>query len=114
MIWFAQFYIGALNTIFGNLLGTNANYFGTLFISPIMVSIFSLFLGRDIFKLMDVITVVYPLKLIFVKLACFSTGCCNGFVCSYGMYNHATEQIEFPVQLVEVALAAAIFIFLIF
>ncbi len=113
-VWFAQFKLGGLNGVFGDLVGTGVNYFGTLFISPIMVSLFALLLGRDVFKLMDLITIVYPFRLIFVKLACFCQGCCRGFACSYGLYNHSTEQVEFPVQLVEMALAAVIFVFLIF
>jgi len=112
IISFAQFYLGELNGFFGELVGTGANYYGTLFVSPIMVAFFGLLLGRDIFKLMDLITLTYPLKLIFVKLACFCQGCCKGFACSYGLYNHSTDQIEFPVQLVEMALAAIIFVFL--
>ncbi len=113
-ISFAQFYLGALNAFFGELVGTGANYYGTLFVSPIMVAFFGLLLGRDIFKLMDLVTLTYPLKLILVKLACFCQGCCKGMVCSFGLYNHATDQIEFPVQLVEMALAGIIFVFLLF
>lgn len=109
---FAQFYLGGLNDVFGELVGTGANYYGTLFVSPIMMALFCLLLGWDIFKLMDIVTVVYPFKLIFVKLACFCQGCCRGFACSFGMYNHSSDQREFPVQLVELGLAAAIFVFL--
>lgn len=112
IITFAQFYLGGLNSVFGDLVGTGANYFGTLFVSPIMVAIFAFLLGRDIFKLMDLVTVIYPFRLIFVKLACFCQGCCRGIQCSFGLYNHKTDQLEFPVQLVELGLAAAIFIFL--
>lgn len=114
IITFAQFYLGGLNTVFGDLVGTGANYFGTLFVSPIMVALFGLLLGWDIFKLMDIITVVYPFRLIFVKLACFCQGCCRGFICSYGLYNYSTNQREFPVQLVELGFAATIFVFLLF
>lgn len=114
LIWFAQFYLGGLNSVFGELVGTGINYFGTLFISPIMVSLFGLLLGINVFELMDLITIVYPFRLVFVKLACFCGGCCRGFTCSFGLYNYTTDQTEFPVQLVEMALAAAIFIFLIF
>lgn len=112
LISFAQFYLGALNGIFGQLVGTGDNYYGTLFVSPIMVALFSLLLGRDIFKLMDTITLTYPLKLILVKLACFCCGCCEGVECSFGLYNHLTGQVEFPTQLLEMALAAVIFVFL--
>lgn len=113
IITFAQFKLGGLNSIFGDLVGTGVNYFGTLFVSPIMVALFGLLLGRDIFELMDLVAVIYPFRLIFVKLACFCQGCCRGIPCSFGLYNHKTDQLEFPVQLVELGLAAAIFVFLI-
>ncbi|MBQ3135944.1 MAG: MFS transporter [Clostridia bacterium] len=114
LLWFAQIKLGEFNRVFGDLIGTGANYFGTLFISPIMVSLFALLFGRDVFRLMDLVTIVYPFKLIFVKLACFCGGCCRGFACSFGLYNYSSEQTEFPVQLVEMALAAVIFVFLLF
>lgn len=112
LISFAQFYLGGLNDVFGKLVGTGANYFGTLIVSPIMVSLFGLLLGRNIYELMDIITLAYPLKLVFVKLACFCQGCCGGIECSFGLYNHSTDKVEFPSQLLEIALAAMIFVFL--
>ncbi len=114
IISFAQYYLGGLNDVFGQLIDTGSNYYGTLFVSPVMVAIFALLLGRDVFNLMDLVTLSYPLKLILVKLACFCQGCCRGFTCSFGLYNHSTDQVEFPVQLVELGLAAVIFVFLMF
>lgn len=102
------------NGIFGDLVGTGANYFGALFFAPIFVALLCFLTGIDVFKQMDLITPAYPLALIFAKLACFFQGCCEGFVCSFGLYNHTTKQTEFPVQLVEMSLAAVIFIFLMF
>ena len=112
IISFAQYQLSGINSIFGELVGTEANYFGKLIFSPILVSFFCLLLGIDVFKQMDIITPALPLALAISKFGCFCTGCCRGIACSFGFYNYATEQKEFPVQLVEMALAIFIFIFL--
>ena len=112
LISYAQYQLGAMNRMLGRLIGTGANYFGLLFFSPVVVSFFCLVLGIDVFKQMDIITPALPLALTVSKLACFFQGCCGGIECSFGMYNHMSERVEFPVQLVETALAAGIFIFL--
>lgn len=104
---------GSFNRYFGDWVGTGFNYYGLALFSPILVSLSCFLLGIDIFKQMDLITPAYPFGLIFVKLACFCQGCCKGMVCpSFGLYNNLTRQIEFPVQLVEMTLAAIIFVFL--
>lgn len=108
----AQLYLGSLNDVFGDLVGTGVNYYGTLFVSPIVVSFFAFLFGIDVFDIMDSITLTYPLKLFFTKIACFCQGCCKGMPCSFGLYNYNTEQLEFPVQLVEAGFAAVIFIIL--
>ena len=112
IISFAQYQLSGINSIFGELVGTDANYFGKLIFSPILVSFFCLLLGIDVFKQMDIITPALPLALAVSKFGCFCTGCCRGIVCSFGFYNYKTEQTEFPVQLVEMALAICIFIFI--
>ncbi len=112
IISFAQYQLSSINSIFGELVGTEANYFGKLIFSPFLVSFFCLLLGIDVFKQMDIITPALPLALAVSKFGCFCTGCCRGIECSFGLYNYDTEQTEFPVQLVEMALAICIFIFL--
>lgn len=113
IIAYFQYYVGGnFNRMFGDLVGTGANYFATLFISPIFVSAISFFIGTDIFKQMDLVTPAYPLALLAVKLACFCHGCCGGVPCEFGLYNHGTKQVEFPTQLLEWAFAAIIFVFL--
>ncbi len=112
IISFAQYQLSGINSIFGELVGTEANYFGKLIFSPILVSFFCLLLGIDVFKQMDIITPALPLALAVSKFGCFCTGCCRGIACSFGLYNYKTEQTEFPVQLVEMTLAICIFIFL--
>lgn len=105
-------FIGTINVWFGPLVGTGANYFGTLFFVPIILILICFLIGMDPRKQLDLLTPTFPLLLIFVKMACFCEGCCRGFAWEYGMYNHATNMNEFPVQLVEMGNAAIIFVFL--
>ena len=113
-ISFFQFVLsGSMNSVFNDIFDTGANYFGLLFSAPFFVAIICFILGEDFYKTFDLITPAYPLALIFTKLACFCSGCCRGFECSFGLFNHKTNALEFPVQLVEATLACIIFIFLI-
>lgn len=108
---FQLMFIGMINFWFGPLVGTGANYFGTLFFVPIILILICFLIGMDPRKQLDLLTPTFPLLLIFVKLACFCQGCCRGFSWKYGMYNYATNANEFPVQLMELGAAAAIFVF---
>ena len=115
VVSFFQYYLGTgLNRSFGMLVGTGANYFATLLVSPVLVASLCFFLGINLFKQLDMIAPAYSFVMIFVKLACFCDGCCNGIACSFGLYNHYTKQVEFPIQLLEMFLVFAIFIFLVF
>lgn len=107
-------YLPPYNRVFGNLVGTGANYYGLMFISPVLLMLMCYLLAVNPLKQMDLITPAYPLALIFVKIACFCQGCCRGFEWSEGLYNHSVGLYEFPVQLVESGLALLLFIFLMF
>lgn len=113
LVSFFQYVVGsAFNRTFGTMVGTGANYFSMLLLSPIAVAVLCFFIGADTFKQIDMITPAYPFTMIFVRLACFCEGCCYGMVSPFGLYNHSTNQVEFPVQLLEMVVVAAIFAFL--
>lgn len=103
-----------ITRIFGHLVGTGANYFGLVFFIPIFLFLLFYLLGINPFKQMDLITPAYPLALTISKIACFCAGCCRGVEWSSGLYNHYTDRVEFPVQLLESGLALLIFIFFMF
>ena len=103
----------ALTVEFGDLVNTGANYFGVLFIAPILMALGCILIGTDMMKSIDLLTPAFPLSLIFVKIACFCAGCCRGIEWSYGFFNHETNKFEFPSQLLEANLALLIFIFLV-
>ena len=98
-----------INSAFGDLFGTGKNYYGLLFITPLLIVFICFLLGIDIFKQMDLITPAFPLALIVLKIACFCRGCCRGIESSSGLYNHSSNLVEFPVQLVEAGCALFIF-----
>lgn len=96
---------------FGTLVGTGANYFGFILFIPFILFLLFYLLHISPLKQMDLITPAFPLALSISKLACFFHGCCNGIESAFGLYNHMTGKIEFPVQLVEAGLALLIFVF---
>ncbi len=105
-------FIGTVNWWFGPLVGTGANYFGTLFVIPAVLTLLCYLVGVHPGKQMDLLTPTFPFLLISVKLVCFCQGCCRGIDWQSGMYNQFYENWEFPVQLVEMGLAAIIFVVL--
>lgn len=111
---FQIIFIPLLNKIFGNLLDTGMNYFGYVLFIPVILFVLFYVLSINPFKQMDLIVPASPLALFFAKLGCFFHGCCNGIECSFGLFNHDTGLVEFPVQLVEAGLALLIFVFLLF
>lgn len=112
---FAQTSItGSFNVQFGNMVGTGANYFGLLFHIPFLLVAFCILFWVDPIKQIDLITPAYPITLFASKIGCFCQGCCGGIEWEYGLYNHAHDCVEFPLQLLEAGLALLIFIFLVF
>lgn len=101
-----------LNTAFGELMNTGANYFGLIFFAPLLVVAFCFLVKVNPLAQLDLITPAYPLALIFVKIICFTDGCCRGVRWIYGFYNPTSRLIEFPVQLLESAAALLLFVFL--
>ncbi|MBR2953526.1 MAG: prolipoprotein diacylglyceryl transferase [Clostridia bacterium] len=116
--WFAltviTVVIGLNNITFGDMVGTGANYFGTLFSFIILGFVFSVVIASNPMEQMDLATCLLPFRLIFLKIACFGQGCCWGIPWKYGLYNYHDDHPgnQVPVQAIEALLALAIFIFL--
>ncbi len=90
-----------LNRILGDAIGTGANYFGAFFIVPILWIMLSVNYGANPLEQVDFISTCLPFYLIFVKLSCFTAGCCMGIPWEHGMYNITEDQYQVPVQLIE-------------
>jgi len=106
--------VALLNTPFGDLIGTGGNYFASLFIFPILGTIFSVLIKANPLEQMDIVTLLLPIRLFFVKLACYCQGCCWGISWKYGPYNHHYDHPgnQVPVQAIEAFWMLLIFIFL--
>lgn len=101
-----------LNRSFGDAVGTGSNYFGLILFIPFILLAFFYLISTNPFKQLDLIAPAYPLALIFVKLGCFCSGCCNGIESEFGFYNYDTGLVEFPSQLLEAGLGLLLFIFM--
>lgn len=102
------------NEPFGKLVGTGTNYFGNLFSVGIFVVLLSFIFMANPMEQMDLITLVLPVRLFFVRIACFCQGCCWGIPWEYGPYNHHPNHPgnQVPVQAIEAFFAVVIFAFL--
>lgn len=102
-----------LNRQFGDLFTSgNANYYGILVGWLIAFGFFAILLRITPLRNLDHFTPALPLGLFFFKLACFFEGCCFGFTADTFYFNQETGRREFPVQLVEAAVAVVLFFML--
>lgn len=101
-----------INFVFGDLIGTGANYFAVLSVVPINWVLLSINYGLNPLYQLDYMSMCLPLYLIFVKLSCFFAGCCTGIPWEYGLYFVTNEQRQVPVQLIEAFWGLLIFIIL--
>ncbi len=113
LTFFSYYYAGTYNVWFGKMLDMGPNYFGTALIGPFFMAVACFILGIDIIKAYDLIAPSYAFGLIAAKIGCFCAGCCRGNEWEHGLYNHQSDRLEVPVQLIETGLALIIFIFLI-
>ena len=102
-------FLGAINSAFGDWVGTGTNYFGVIFIEPFLLFLWFYITSVNPLRQMDLITPAFSFSLVFVKLACFCSGCCNGFECDWGLYYASADKTLFPAQLLEAAVALIIY-----
>lgn len=104
----------SINRPLGNLLGTGGNYFGGLFLAPVLWLIICCIFMVDPLKKIDIATIFMPVCLVFVKIGCYCAGCCAGILWEHGPYNHKPQNPgnQVPVQLIEAFWALLIFVFL--
>lgn len=111
---FATILATACTVPMGELVGTGYNYFGALFAFPVVWFIASIILRASPLKNIDITTMMLPVHLFFIKIACFCNGCCWGIPWEYGPYNHHYDHPgnQVPVQAIEAFWAIPILIFL--
>ena len=103
-----------LNQKFGDwFTDGNKNYYGSLTAWLIAFPVLTSFLKIPPLRALDLLTPGLPMSLAISKLACVCYGCCYSFEMPGSFYyNICTNRCEFPVQMVEAAVAFLIFIFL--
>lgn len=91
----------------------NSNYYGSLTAYLLAYAILTPLLGISTLRSLDLFTPGLALSLVVSKMACFSCGCCSSFEMPGSFYySYTTHRHEFPVQLLEAAVALMLFIFL--
>lgn len=116
LISYAQNGLGGLcNGQYANLVqGGGGNYFGLLFFGAPVFLIFLMIFAVDPIKQFDWCTPAYAMSLVFFKLACLLHGCCQGKPWEHGIYFYIWEDRLIPSQLLEMVVALAMFIYLLY
>ena len=87
-----------------------ANYFGNIYFLPPLFVLVSRVLRIPPCKQLDYCTPGISLALVSAKIGCFCAGCCFGFPMEGSFYyNYDQKEYQFPIQLVEGAVALALF-----
>lgn len=81
------------------------SFFGAVLFTPVMMCLVAPLFKLKVRDLLDLCAPAECGMLIFQKIACLVTGCCEGRICGY---NAAGEAIRFPSQLVECITAVII------
>lgn len=103
-----------LNPRFGDwFTDGNANYYGSLTAYFIAFTVVSAVLGISPLRSLDLLAPGLPLSLVVSKIACVTSGCCSSFEMPGSFYyNMDTGRYEFPIQMVEAAVALLLFFFM--
>ncbi len=101
-----------INVISSVFLGDKSdNFFYAIFSNPIAFILLGSLLMVSPLLLLDYVAPAVSLALIFFKLACVCCGCCYGVPSErFGLMNHYTDRVEFPIQLVEIGCAVIMFV----
>lgn len=102
-----------LNQKFGDwFTDGNKNYYGSLTAWLIAFPVLTTLLKIPPLRALDLLTPGLPMSLAISKLACVCYGCCHSFEMRGSFYyNAVTNRYEFPVQMLEAAVAFLIFLF---
>lgn len=92
----------------GSFIGRGTEFYGYLTVSAIGMALAAVVLGAPPLKWLDKTVSLYLLLAAVLKLSCFCAGCCYGLPWAYGLYNARMDQIQFPIQLVEMAAYATL------
>ncbi len=97
---------------FAALVGRTTEFFGYVLLSAVGMTLCAGALGYAPWRWLDRTVPLYLSMATVLKLSCFCAGCCYGLPWEHGLYNHKTGQIQFPIQLVEMALYGVLLVVL--
>ena len=115
LITLVQFALSVpFSLLFALIINHRANYYGQLFATYFLLILLFYIIGLNPLKQTDIFVFPVIAYLGVGKIGCFLAGCCYSFEWEHGFYNMKTERYEFPIQLVEAAVAFLILILLLY
>ena len=94
------------------LVGRGTEFFAFVTVSALGMALTAAVLGHRPLRWLDATVPLYLCLAAVLKFSCFCAGCCYGLPWAAGWYNHRNNLREFPIQLVEAAVYAALFFLL--
>lgn len=92
------------------LPGRSTEFFGYVAVAALGTALAAGCVGARWTVWLDRCASLYAAMASVLKFGCFCAGCCNGLPWAHGLYNHRTQQREFPIQLVEAVLYAVLLV----
>lgn len=90
----------------------SGNFFTRILVAPVVSFLLLILFKYSPLKCWDIVALITSAALIFYKIACYCSGCCNGIEYGTTFYNYVNERYEMPVALIEAACAVVIFVIL--
>lgn len=90
-------------------LDRSTEFFGYVGISAVGVVLAAVMMGFSPLKWLDRTVPMYLMLAATLKTSCFCAGCCYGLPWECGLYNVRQDQVQFPIQLVEMAAYVVLF-----
>ncbi len=94
--------------LLASLVNRGSEFLGYVAVSALGMVLAAVALGARPLRWLDTTVPLYLSAAALLKLSCFCAGCCRGLPWAYGLYNHQTQQLEFPIQLMEAVLYGAL------
>lgn len=89
---------------------SNYSIYGAVFLTPVLIILSARLIKQPWRQIMDMVALSEMTARAFGKLGCVFNGCCWGFECDYGLYNHIHKVNMFPSPIFEVATMVIIII----
>ena len=78
---------------------------------PLIGLLFAVIFKKKYTQMWDILMVPPMIMFAGARVACTVAGCCRGYPCDWGVYNPKTNEIVFPIQLLEAIVTILILIY---